>query len=56
MVNKFTVVVTPAEEDEGGFSAEIPEMPGCITEGDTLTELFANVADAIQLWQSVEND
>ena len=49
--NKFTVVVTPADEDEIGYTAEVPEMPGCVTEGDTLTELFANVADAIQIWQ-----
>ena len=36
---KLKVVVHEAEE--GGFWAEVPAMPGCATEGDTLEELLA---------------
>jgi predicted RNase H-like HicB family nuclease len=32
---------------EGGFWAEVPALPGCITEGDTYEELLANLRDAI---------
>jgi len=33
---KFTVLLF--EEPEGGYSVEVPELPGCFTEGDTLDE------------------
>ena len=38
------------EAEEGGYWAEVPSMPGCITEGDTLDELKANIADAAIGW------
>lgn len=38
------------EAEEGGYWAEVPELPGCITEADTLKELKANIADAAQGW------
>jgi len=42
---KFTVLLF--EEPEGGYSVEIPELPGCFTEGDTLAEALANTREAI---------
>jgi predicted RNase H-like HicB family nuclease len=42
---KFKIVVHEAEE--GGYWAEVPAIPGCATEGDTIEELLANVHDAI---------
>jgi predicted RNase H-like HicB family nuclease len=44
----------PAEE--GGYWAEVPALPGCITEGDTMEELMANLEDAISGWLEVAND
>ena len=38
------------ETDEGGYWAEIPAMPGCITEGDTLEETKANIREAAEVW------
>ena len=38
------------ETDEGGYWAEIPAMPGCITEGDTLEETQANIREAAEVW------
>jgi hypothetical protein len=32
---KFTVILTPDEED-GGYVAECPSIPGCLSEGDTV--------------------
>ncbi len=34
----------------GGFSGELPDLPGCVPEGDTLEELLDNVQSAALLW------
>lgn len=34
------------EAEEGGYWAEIPALPGCFTEGETLEELEANIREA----------
>jgi predicted RNase H-like HicB family nuclease len=44
---KYTIVYT--EEAEGGFSGRCLELPGAITQGETLEELKVNITDAIQL-------
>ena len=38
------------EADEGGYWAEIPAMPGCVTEGDTLEETKPNIREAAEVW------
>jgi hypothetical protein len=43
---RVKVIVHDAEE--GGFWAEVPALPGCITEGDTREELLENLRDAIE--------
>jgi predicted RNase H-like HicB family nuclease len=42
----FTVLVHEAEE--GGYWAEVPELPGCVSQGESLEELEQNVIEAIQ--------
>ena len=44
---KFTVVLTPDEED-GGYVAECPAIHGCVSEGDTVEEALANIREAIE--------
>ena len=41
-------IVHPAEE--GGFWAEVPAMPGCITQGESLDEVRKNLKEAIAGW------
>ncbi len=36
--------------EEGGYWAEVPALPGCMTEGETLDELRANLLEAVQGW------
>jgi len=43
---KIKVVVHPAEE--GGFWAEVPAIPGCATQGETMEELMVNVREAVE--------
>lgn len=38
------------DEDEGGYVAYFPELPGCITIGDTIQEAAANAVDAKRVW------
>ena len=47
-MNTYNVIVHSAEE--GGYWAEVPDLPGCATEGNTLDELAANVREAISLY------
>ena len=49
---EYTVILHPAEE--GGYWAEVPAIPGCLTEGDTWEELLQNVYEAIEACLSVE--
>jgi predicted RNase H-like HicB family nuclease len=50
---KLRAIIHPAEE--GGYWAEVPALPGCITEGDTMEEVTANLKDAIEGWLAVAN-
>jgi predicted RNase H-like HicB family nuclease len=43
---KFKVIIHPAEE--GGFWAEVPGFPGCVSEGETLQEVRANIREAFE--------
>jgi predicted RNase H-like HicB family nuclease len=49
---KLKVIVHPAEE--GGFWAEVPAIPGCATQGETLEELFINLQEAVEGCLSVD--
>ncbi|OGM59700.1 antitoxin HicB [Candidatus Woesebacteria bacterium RIFCSPLOWO2_01_FULL_39_10] len=42
---EYTVIFEPAEE--GGYTVNVPAIPGCRTQGDTFEEAVANVKDAI---------
>ena len=46
---RFTVLLIP-DVDEGGYTATVPVLPGCITEGNSLEETMENVRDAIRLY------
>ena len=38
------------DEDEGGFVGMYPDLPGCITSGNTIEEVAANAQDAKKTW------
>ena len=45
---KYPISIYP--EDEGGYTALIPDLPGCMTQGETLEEVVVNIEEARQLW------
>jgi len=38
------------EAEEGGYWAEVPSLPGCATQGDSIEELLQNIGEAIEGW------
>ena len=42
------------EAEEGGYWAEVPALPGCVTQGDTVEEVTVSLREAIEGWLSVE--
>ena len=46
-------VVVHKSRSAGGFWAEVPALPGCVSEGETLEELRANIREAIECWMGV---
>jgi predicted RNase H-like HicB family nuclease len=38
------------EAEEGGYWAEVPALPGCVTQGESLGEVRANLREAVELY------
>ena len=45
------------KSEEGGYTAFVPSLPGCVSEGDTREQALANVTEAIELYlEPVDDD
>lgn len=54
---EYPVLIAPlTAEDGGGFSAVVPDLPGCMSDGETPEEAIANVQDAIASWMEAAHD
>lgn len=42
------------EAEEGGYWAEVPAIPGCVTQGETFDELLKNISEAVEGCLSVD--
>jgi len=52
---KLKIVLEPS--DEGGFTAFVPTLPGCISEGESKEDAVKNIREAIDLYlEPVEDD
>jgi antitoxin HicB len=50
-VHDYQILISPLpEEDGGGFFAEIPDLPGCHSDGETPHEALTNLFDAFEQW------
>lgn len=45
---KFKIILEPS--DEGGYTAVVPALPACISEGSTKEETLKNIQEAIVLY------
>ncbi len=49
------IVLEPSED--GGYTAIVPALPGCVSEGNTREEALKNIREAIELYlEPVEDD
>lgn len=46
MTGKYLVVIEQA--DDGSFSAYLPDVPGCVSCGDTIDEVRAMIREALE--------
>ncbi len=42
--------ITLYPEEEGGFTVEVVDLPGCLSQGETVEEAFEMIAEARELW------
>jgi predicted RNase H-like HicB family nuclease len=47
------VHVSIEEDEQGYFVAEVPALPGCLSQGKTREEAIANIKEAIEGWLEV---
>ncbi|MGJ5631368.1 toxin-antitoxin system HicB family antitoxin [Nostoc edaphicum] len=47
---KLQYPVTLYPDSQGGYVAQIKDLPGCLTQGETLKETMANINEARELW------
>jgi predicted RNase H-like HicB family nuclease len=46
-INPMKIKVVIHEAEEGGYWAEVPALPGCFSQGETMDEMLANIREAI---------
>ena len=51
-----TLVAEVLAERYGGYSATVPELPGCCTCGDTMEDIRVNLVEAATGWLEARND
>ncbi len=51
----YDVVLTP-DLDAGGYTIAVPELPGCFSEADSVSEARQMVREAIELWLDVKEE
>ena len=52
MAKTFHVIIE--QDEDSGYIGKVPELKGCLSQGDTLDELMKNIKEAIELCLEVE--
>lgn len=51
---QFNVII---EKDDDGYFAYVPNLKGCVTQGDTIEEAMLNIKEAIELYlETIQQD
>ena len=54
VIMELTVILEAQEE--GGFTAYVPSLKGCISEGETKEEALKNIKEAIELYLEADTN
>ncbi len=54
MARTFHVLIE--QDEDGGYIGKVPELQGCLSQGDTLDELMKNIKEAIELCLEVQSE
>lgn len=52
---KYEIIIWWSKED-GCYIAEVPELPGCRADGETLREVTEEIENSIKLWIEVNTE
>lgn len=56
-MSEYAFFIIPlSEEDGGGYAAIFPDLPGCMSDGETPEEALVNGQDAMKAWLSVQKE
>jgi predicted RNase H-like HicB family nuclease len=55
ILTRVTLKVLIHTAEEGGFWANVPALPGCVAQGETIDDLRANIREAIEGWLLAED-
>ena len=54
---EYPVLIEPlGPDDDGGFLATVPDLPGCMSDGRTAEEALVHIQDAIAAWIEAAQD
>ena len=51
---KLTIVLE--SQEEGGFTAYVPSLPGCVSQGETKEDAIKNIKEAIELYLEADTN
>ncbi len=54
MAKTFHVIIE--QDEDGGYVGKVPELRGCLSQGDTLDELMSNIKEAIELCLEAQSE
>ncbi len=54
MARTFHVIIE--RDEDGGYIGKVPELLGCLSQGDSLDELMKNIKEAIELCLEVQTE
>ena len=52
----MTLQILIREERDGGYSVSVPALPGCHSQGETMSEALTNIREAAELWLEVTEE
>lgn len=51
MVEQYNILIVPLSEDDGGgYVGYVPDLPDCMSDGETRAEAISNTKNAIEEW------